>query len=107
MTWQCAPEEYNKAFYARPDEYVRFRYVDNPNCEELESARNLCAELHDLGKSTVSVQFEVWGGGFGSAKGYRLTAVENRPLQDVGGWASSGCHDTTRNPINDVLDALK
>lgn len=28
MTWECAPEEYKAGYYARPDEYVRLRYVE-------------------------------------------------------------------------------
>jgi len=35
MTWESAPEEYKSAFYARPDEYVRFRFVENPHCFEV------------------------------------------------------------------------
>ena len=107
MTWQCAPEEYNKAYYARPDEYVRLRYVENPKCEEVESARNLCREMQNIGKPVVDVQIDVWGGSFLAAKGYRLTSIENRPLVNVGGWGHSGCHDTARSPIGDVIDSLR
>ena len=39
MTWECAPNEFNPAFYAKPDEYVRFRYVENPHYFELESSK--------------------------------------------------------------------
>lgn len=48
---------------ARPDdEHVRFRFVEEPRCFEVESARNLCAELRSIGKPVVSVDFRVWGG---------------------------------------------
>jgi len=108
MTWECAPEEYKTGYYARPDEYVRFRYVDEPHCSEVESARNLCAELRLIGKPVVSVDFEVWGGvGPLSREGYNIVTVEGRPLADVGGWGNSGSNDFRGVcPIGKVIDSL-
>ena len=92
MTWESAPEEYKSAFYAKPDEYVRFRFVENPHCFEVESAKDLGAELRQAGTPVVSVEFEVWGGSHG-VRGHRMLAVDGRPLRDVGGWGSSGSND--------------
>lgn len=92
MTWESAPEEYKSAFYAKPDEYVRFRFVENPHCFEVESAKDLGAELRKAEKPVVSVEFEVWGGSHG-VRGYRMLAVDGRPLRDVGGWGNSGSND--------------
>jgi hypothetical protein len=89
MTWERAPEEFNPAFYAKPEEYVRFRYVQNPLCYEVESARNLGAELSAEGKPVVSVEFEMWGE-FGRLRGYRMLAVDGHALQGVGGWGHNG-----------------
>jgi hypothetical protein len=108
MTWECAPDEYNAAFYARPDEYVRFRYVEEPRCFEVESARNLCAELRSIGKPVVSVSFEVFGGPKPfSREGYKMLAVEGRPFKDVGGWADNGSKDFSGVcPISKVIGSL-
>lgn len=92
MTWEVAPEEYNPAYYAKPDEYVRFRYVENPQCVDVESAKNLGAELRSSGKKVVNVEFEVWGG-FRGVHGYRILAVDGRPLVNVGGWGSNGAEN--------------
>jgi len=92
MTWEPAPDEYNSAFYAKPDEYVRFRYVENPHCLVVESAKDLSAELTKAGKRVVGVEFEVWGG-FHEIQGYRMIAVDGRPLQTVGGWGHGGTAD--------------
>jgi hypothetical protein len=108
MTWQCAPEEYKPALPAHADEYVRFRFVEEPHCYEVESARNLCTEMRSIGKPVVTVEFQVWGG-FGPFRreGYNVVAVEGRPLRDIGGWASSGSNDFTgKCPIGEVIDSL-
>ena len=108
MTWECAPEEYTQGYNARPDEYVRFRFVDNPRCFEVESAKNLCAELRQIGKPIINARFDVWGGRFLAAQGYRMVAVEQKPLIDVGGWGRSGANDPTgRCPIEKALEELK
>ena len=87
MTWECAEDEYNSSFYARPDEYARFRFVENPHCFDVESSKNFCAELSKSGKAVVNVEFEVWN------HGYRMVAVDGRPIQDVGGWGNNGAND--------------
>jgi hypothetical protein len=92
MTWECAPDEYNSAYYAKPDEYVRFRFVRNPHREEVESSRNFCAEMREAGKAVVNVDFELWGSSH-NLRGYRMTSVDGRPFQDIGGWAHSGAND--------------
>lgn len=92
MTWECAPREYNPAFYAKPDEYVLFRFVENPHCVELESSRNFCAEMQKAGRSIVNVDFEIWGNG-SRVQGFRMVNVDGRPIRDVGGWGSSGAND--------------
>jgi hypothetical protein len=88
MTWECAPEEYNPTYYAKPDEYARFRFVENPRCFEVESSRNLCAEMRKAGKAVINVEFDLWG--HSKLQGYRITSVDGRPLQNAGGWGSSG-----------------
>ena len=108
MTWECAPEEYKHGYFARPDEYVRFRFIEDPHCFEVESSKNLCAELRQMGKPIITARFDVWGGRFLAAQGYRMVAVEQKPMVDVGGWGSSGANDTTgRCPIGKVIDELK
>ena len=93
MTWECAPEEYHPhGYYARPDEYVRFRFIENPHCFELETSRNFCAELQKGGRSIVNVDFEVWGP-WKTVHGYRMLAVDRRPITNVGGWGGSGAND--------------
>ncbi len=103
MTWECAPSEYKPGYYAKPDEYVRFRFVENPRCLEVDSAKNLCAELQQAGRPIVNAEFEVrsdWSG----VRGWRMLAVDGHPLQDVGGWGSSGRQDYSgRCPMDDAL----
>jgi hypothetical protein len=103
MTWECAPDEYKSGYYARPDEYVRFRFVENPRCLEVDSARNFCASLQKAGRPIVNVEFEVrsdWSG----VRGWRMLAVDGRPLQDVGGWGHAGSQDYSgRCPMDDAL----
>jgi len=103
MIWECAPQEYNPAFYARPDEYVRFRYLENPYYFELESSKNFCAELQKAGRSIVNVDFEIVGERK-KVRGYKILAVDGRPIEDVGGWGSSGANDDTgHSPIDDAF----
>jgi hypothetical protein len=87
MTWECAEDEYNPNFSAKPDEYVRFRFVENPRCFDVTSSKDFCAELRKAGKSVVDVEFEVWN------HGYNLVAVDGRPVQNVGGWGHNGAND--------------
>lgn len=89
MTWECAESEYKPSFKAKPDEYARFRFVENAHCFEVESSKNFCAELHQSGKAIVDVKFEVW------KHGHRMVAVDGRSVQDVGGWGSNGANDYT------------
>ena len=91
MTWECAPEEFKPGYSAKPDEYVRFRFVENPRCVELESSKNFCAELKEAGRSIVSVDFEIEGKGE-TVRGFKMLAVDGRPLQNVGGWGYSGAN---------------
>jgi hypothetical protein len=108
MTWECAPEEYKQGYHARPDEYVRFRFVDDVHCFEVEASKNFCAELHKLGKPIVTARFDVWGGSFLAAQGYRMVAVEQQELSNVGGWGSSGSNDSiARCPLGKVIEELK
>lgn len=108
MTWECAPEEYKQGYYARPDEYVRFRFVDNRRCFEVESSKNFCSDLRQTGKQEVTARFDVWGGRFFAARGYQMIEVEHRPLIDVGGWGNSGANDSTAScPLGNAVEKLK
>ena len=89
MTWKCVPEEYNLAYYAKPDEYVRFWFVRDPHCEELESSKNFCTEMSRANKAVVKVEFALWGTGR-KLHGYHMLSVDGRPIQHIGGWGSSG-----------------
>lgn len=89
MSWECAPEEYTESYSARPEEYARFRYVDAPNCFEVQSAQNLCSLLRNTGKSVVQVEFEVRTPPFSEA-GYRMKAINGQLLKPVFGWSYSG-----------------
>ena len=89
MTWECAEDEYKSSFYATPDEYVRFRFVENPHCFDVQSSKNFCAQLKSGGKAVVDVEFEVW------KHGYNMVVVDGRPVQDVGGWGHNGANDNS------------
>ena len=97
MTWECAPEEFNRSFSAKPDEYVRFRFVENPRCFEVETSKNLCAELKEAGRPIVTVDFAIWGRRQ-TVKGYETLAIDGRPLQNevvgdtLGQMAMKGLH---------------
>lgn len=109
MTWECAPSEYNPAYYAKPNEYVRFRYVENPRCFEVESAKNLCSILENSGKPVITAEFSVWGGrGPLHKEGFRMETVEGHPLVNVGGWGYSGSNDSSGScPITRIIDSLR
>jgi hypothetical protein len=105
MTWECAPKEFNPAYFAKPDEYARFRFVEDPHHFELQSSKNFCAELEKAGRSIVIVDFEVWGKGK-AVHGYRMHTVDGRPIRvrDVGGWGYSGANDEEGpSPIDDAF----
>jgi hypothetical protein len=56
MTWECAAEHYMPAYpEAQP---VRFRYVENPHHEVIQSGRGLCDQLKSADKSVVTVEFD-------------------------------------------------
>ena len=90
MTWECAPDEYKPALYARPDEYVRFRFVEDPHWFEVESSKNFCSDMRKAARPVVNVEFELWGHSQ-TLQGYRVTSVDGRPIHNVGGWANG--HD--------------
>jgi hypothetical protein len=103
MTWECAPSEYNPHFYAKPDEYVRFRFVENPRCFEVDTAKNFCAELQNAGRPIVNVEFEVLSD-WSAVRGWTMLAVDHRPLQNVGGWGYAGSQDYSgRCPLDNAL----
>ena len=108
MTWECAPEEYKPAFVAKPDDYVRLRFVENPHCFEVESRDDFCTVLRSYRKPVVNVEFQVWGGRW-SAQGYRLSRVEGRPLPVSRGWSHSGSNGdfTGPCPIGKVINELR
>ncbi len=94
MTWECAPEEYKPSYYARTDEYVRFRFVKDAHFFEVESSKNFCFEMRSASRPIVNVEFELWGYSH-SLHGYRVTSVDGRPIEHVGGWGSSGANGGT------------
>src|SRR3954447_20095526 len=79
MTWECAPEEFKPGYSAKPYEYVRFRFVENSRCFEVESSKNFCTDLKASGRSVVSVDFEITGRKQ-TVQGYKMLAVDGRPL---------------------------
>ena len=100
MTWECAPDEYKPAFAARPDEYVRFRFVNDPRWFEVESSKDFCADMQKAARPVVNVEFELWGRSH-TLRGYRVIAVDGRPLENVGGWGNSGANDPSGpSPLN-------
>jgi hypothetical protein len=93
MTWECAPDRYMSQY---PDaQPVRFRFVEDPRFEDVVSGRGLCDQLRRSGKSVASVEFEAWGNSRRGLQGYRETAVDGKPIIDVGGWTSSGASGRT------------
>lgn len=103
MTWECAPEEYKPAFTARPDEYVRFRFVKDPHWFEVESGKSLCSDMQKAARPVVTVEFELWGRSH-TLQGYRVTSVDGRPIYDAGGWGHSGANDPSGpSPLNQAF----
>ncbi len=106
MTWECAPDENKPAMGMRADEYVRFRYVEEPRCSEVESSRDFYARMQALGKRVVTVQFRVWGGPkLFASQGYSIEAIEGHPLIP-GAWGNSGINGDAVCPISKVIDSL-
>jgi hypothetical protein len=90
MTWECAPEHYMPQYpEAQP---VRFRFVEDPQFEELVSGRGLCDQLKACGRRVVAVKFETEGNSIRGLIGFREVSVDGKPIVDVGGWGSSGSH---------------
>jgi hypothetical protein len=88
MTWECAPDHYMPAYpEAQP---VRFRYVENPHHEVVQSGRGLCDQLKRAGQPVVAVEFELWGDRVRGLRGFNAIAVDSTPIVDVGGWGGSG-----------------
>jgi len=103
MTWECAPDEYKPAYYAKPDEYVRFRFVKDPHWFEVESSKNLCFEMEKAARPIVNVGFELWGHSH-TLRGYRVTSVDGRPMKNVGGWGHSGANDPSGpSPLHEAF----
>lgn len=75
--------------FCEPDEYVRFRFVENPHCFEVETSKRFCSELKQAGRSVVTVEFEITGRRQ-AVLSYRILAIDGRPIQDVGSWGHSG-----------------
>ncbi len=90
MTWECAPEEYKPGYYARADEYVRFRFVKDPHWFDVQSSKNLCSDMHKAARPVVDVEFELWG--YSHLHGYRVKSVDGRPMENVGGWGNNGAN---------------
>jgi hypothetical protein len=88
MTWECAPEHYMAAYpEAQP---VRFRYVENPHHEVVQSGRGLCDQLKNTGKPLAAVEFELFGDRVRGLRGFNAIAVDGRPIVEVGGWGGNG-----------------
>jgi hypothetical protein len=101
MTWEIAPGEYKPGFDAKPDEYVLFRYVANPECFEVESGKDLTAGLIKAGKRVVNVDIAAWGVS-GRLRGYGLTSVDGRVIQ-AGPWGHSGRGNTPSCPLDAIF----
>jgi hypothetical protein len=93
MAWECAPEHYMPAYpEAQP---VRFRYIENPHHEVIQSGRGLCDQLKTAGKAVVAVEFELRGDRVRGLRGFNASAVDGKPIVDVGGWGGSGGDSST------------
>ena len=100
MTWECAPEHYMPAYpEAQP---VRFRYLENPHHEVVQSGRGLCDQLKKKSEPVVAVKFELWGDRVRGLRGFNAIAVDGKPIVDVGGWGGSGGDAST---LADPLEA--
>jgi preprotein translocase subunit SecG len=96
MTWQCAPDQYQSwAPLAQP---VRFRYLENPQYEEVASGKGLCDELKGSGRNVVLVEFAVWGNSFQGLRGFREVSVDGKPIINVGGSGYSGAYGSDIGP---------
>lgn len=105
MTWECVPGEYNRAFSAKPGDYVRLRYVENPHCFELLASKDFCAELRRFGRSIVRVDFDAWGKGK-KVHGYSIRAVNGHPIHEIDGWGGSGANDYSGpSPIDNAFSS--
>jgi hypothetical protein len=94
MTWECAPMEYKPSYYARADEYVRFRFVKDPHFYEVESSKDFCSDMRSAARPVVNVEFELWGRAH-RLHWYRVVSVDGRPIRNVGGWGNSGANDSS------------
>jgi hypothetical protein len=101
MTWEIAPDEYKPGFDAKPNEYVRLRYVTNPECWEVESGKGLAAGLIKAGKRVVNVDIAAWGVS-GQLRGYGLTSVDGRVIE-AGPWGHSGRGGTPSCPLDAIF----
>jgi hypothetical protein len=87
MTWECAPDQYKS--WAPDAQPVRFKYVADPQYEEVVSGPGLCDQLKASGKKVVVVEYEAWGDYFHGLVGYNEISVDGKPLVNAGGWGSS------------------
>ena len=64
---------------------MRFRYIENPRCENVETSKDFCAELRKAGKTVVNVDFELWGHSHTATELSPLTVVQFKMLAAGGG----------------------
>src|ERR1700676_3166017 len=92
MTWECAPDQYKS--WAPEAQPVCFKYVADPQYEEVVSGRGLCDQLKTSGKKVVVVEYEAWGDYFHGLVGYNEISVDGKRIVNAGGWGSSDAHTT-------------
>lgn len=92
MTWECAPDQYKS--WAPDAQPVRFKYVADPQYEEVVSGPGLCDQLKASGKKVVVVEYEAWGDYFHGLVGYNEISIDGKRIANAGGWGSSGAHTT-------------
>jgi hypothetical protein len=96
MTWECAPELSMQQY---PDaQPVRFRFVENPQFEEVEFGRGLCDQLNAAGRNVVVIKYEVWGNHSRGLIGFRPLLIDGKPIINAGGMGSSGANGINHGP---------
>lgn len=80
MKWRCDAEETKRA---PENQFVIFSFVENPAMATMHASPSLCDRLTASGKSTVMIDYDVWGNSFDGLKGYKATKIDGQPFVDA------------------------
>ena len=102
MYWRCAPEMRDPACPGA--EPVILTYPERPSCFDLVFSRGLCGRLAAAAKKEVTVDYEAWSDWRGALLGYRIAAIDGRPLTDLGACSGGGQQGPTEPcPLDELF----